>query len=162
MNEMNEMMAEGYDPKMLSTGECELPGYFKIDCRMNILNMYASKKIIYLSESQKRLMICLINNIHCKRMIIKIVWHECHQRIRDNNYHQLVYQLRNTFSKNELPSDLLVTIPHRGLVLNKDALNKPAARDGQTDERGMQSFSTSRVSSLMSFMRSVKRAFHFA
>lgn len=159
---MNELTPETYDPKMMSNGVCELPGYFKLDCRMNVLKMYNSKKSIYLSESQKRLMICLINNIHCKRMIIKIVWHECHQRIRDNNYHQLVYQLRNTLSKNEVPGDLLITIPHRGLVLNKEALDKKEDNFHLINEHSDAGFTAKKDSSIALFFKSIRRVLNLA
>lgn len=115
-------MIDNPEMMMSSTEHCHLPGYFTLDCRMNILNVHAFGQMIYLSESQKRLMLCLMNDIHCKRKIIKFVWHECHQRIRDNNYHQLVYQFRTTLARHQMPADLLKTIPHRGLVLNVDSL----------------------------------------
>ena len=131
---MMTQFADNPERMMSSTEQCHLPGYLTLDCRMNILNVHALNQMIYLSESQKRLMLCLMNDIHCKRKIIKFVWHECHQRIRDNNYHQLVYQFRTTLARHGMPSDLLKTIPHRGLVLNIEAL-KSAVDDHSSEHR---------------------------
>jgi hypothetical protein len=98
-----------------------------LDCKMNVVNVHKVNKCIILSESQKRLLLCLINNIHCKKKIMQIVWHECHDKIKDNNYHQLVFQFRAMLSRNALPSNLIITIPHRGLMLNANAFEMPSA-----------------------------------
>ncbi|MDR6352496.1 hypothetical protein [Pantoea sp. SORGH_AS_0659] len=119
---MSDKNVSNYEHALLDTEHYQVDSYLSLDCRMNLLYNKATGEKICLSESQKRLMVCLINNIHCKRAIIRIVWHECHQRIRDNNYHQLVYQLRNILTKHGFPADTIVTIPHRGIVLNKEAL----------------------------------------
>lgn len=132
---------EMVESEMLNAEKCHLPGIFTLDCRINVLNVHGTQQSIYLSESQKRLMQCLMNNISCKRRIIKFVWHECHQRIRDNNYHQLVYQFRNTLTRHQLPGNLLVTIPHRGLVLNTEVLLPAATQDGRFDFTGTRSSS---------------------
>lgn len=131
---MTTQFADNPEMMMSTTEQCHLPGYFTLDCRMNILNVYALGQMIYLSESQKRLMLCLMNDIHCKRKIIKFVWHECHQRIRDNNYHQLVYQFRTTLARHHMPSDMLKTIPHRGLVLNIESLKSAVGKLSDSDQ----------------------------
>lgn len=90
-----------------------------LDCNINKLEAPALNMTIMLSESQKRLMVCLLKKINCKRKIINIVWYENHQRISDNNYHQLTFQLRAAFQKNNLPDNLLITVPYYGLKLNE-------------------------------------------
>lgn len=90
-----------------------------VDCNLNILSIAAYGITINLNEAQKRLLVCLIKKINAKREIINIVWYENHQRISDNNYHQLAFQLRALFQRNGLPANLLVTIPYYGLKLNE-------------------------------------------
>ncbi|WP_455817640.1 winged helix-turn-helix domain-containing protein [Pseudomonas cerasi] len=91
-----------------------------LDCNINKLEAPALNMTIMLSESQKRLMVCLLKKINCKRKIINIVWYENHQRISDNNYHQLTFQLRASFQKNNLPDNLLITVPYYGIKLNEN------------------------------------------
>lgn len=141
---MSDNTASKNEHDLLDAESYQVDTYWSLDCRMNILYSKSSDQKICLSESQKRLMVCLINNIHCKRAIIRIVWHECHQRIRDNNYHQLVYQLRNILTKHGFPSDMVVTIPHRGIVLNKEALRKmhqdTTCSDKKADKKNASGF----------------------
>ncbi|MFZ4216006.1 winged helix-turn-helix domain-containing protein [Pantoea endophytica] len=63
-----------------------------------------------------------MNNINCKREIIRIVWPDKHMYVNDNNYHQLVFQLRRLFQKNGLSRDLISTIPFYGLTINENRL----------------------------------------
>lgn len=119
---------------MLSTTECmdllkEEKIYFgdslSLDCVRNVLFVSASGLQIQLNESQKRLMVCLFKRINCKRKIINIVWHEIHDRIKDNNYHQLVFQTRTLLTRNGLPENTLVTIHYYGVKLNDNIFIYP-------------------------------------
>lgn len=100
----------------------EFENIFSLDGRLNYLHFPAINLSIALNEAQKRLMICLLNNITCKREIIKVVWNDNHQRIRDNNYHQLVFQFRALLQRNGIPANLIVTVPYYGLKLNEPLL----------------------------------------
>lgn len=115
---------------MFSTEECIIlldNDILRIDdalilhCSINTLEIPARNLSITLNESQKRLLSCLLKKINCKRDIINVVWYENHQRISDNNYHQLTFQMRSLFNKNGLPENLLVTVPYYGLKLNESA-----------------------------------------
>lgn len=125
---------------MLSTEECieilnhdilELSGGVTLDCNMNMLEIPSREINISLNESQKRLLICLVKKVCNKRDIINVVWYENHQRISDNNYHQLTFQLRALLQRNNLPANLLVTVPYYGLKLNENQwrmlIGKPIA-----------------------------------
>ncbi len=106
-----------------------------LHCPMNTLEIHATNDVITLSESQKRLMAALIKNINCKRQLINIVWHENHHQIRDNNYHQLVFQLRSVFQRHNVPGKLVETIPHYGLRLNTFLLEEKSGRPTVEDEK---------------------------
>ncbi len=102
---------------MLSVEQCEkildienihYGTFFNLDCQMNTLEIPCKKLTISLSETQKRLLICLTQKINNKRDIINIVWYENHQCVRDNNYHQLVFQLRALLQRNQLPLTYLL------------------------------------------------------
>jgi len=91
---------------------------------MNTLTLRANGKALALNEAQKRLWVCLIKRINCKRKIINIVWYENHLRISDNNYHQLVFQLRASLKQHQLPAQLVLTVPYYGLKLNEPLLSQ--------------------------------------
>lgn len=114
---------------MFSTEECieilnhdilELSEGVTVNCNTNTLEIASRQLSIDLNESQKRLLVCLIKKVYTKRDIINIVWYENHQRISDNNYHQLTFQLRALLHRNNLPANLLVTVPYYGLKLNEN------------------------------------------
>ena len=113
---------------MFSTEECieilnhdiiELYDGIIINCNENKLEIPSRGICIPLNESQKRLLVCLKEKICTKRNIINIVWYENHQRVSDNNYHQLTFQLRALLLRNNLPKNLLITVPYYGLKLNE-------------------------------------------
>lgn len=114
---------------MFSTEECieilnhdmlELSEGVTVNCNTNTLEIASRQLSIDLNESQKRLLVCLIKKVYTKRDIINIVWYENHQRISDNNYHQLTFQLRALLHRNNLPANLLVTVPYYCLKLNEN------------------------------------------
>lgn len=118
---------------MLSVEQCEkildienihYSTIFSLDCQMNTLDIPCKKLTISLSETQKRLLICLTQKINSKRDIINIVWYENHQCVRDNNYHQLVFQTRALLQRNQLPTNILITVPYYGLKINEPLLRK--------------------------------------
>ena len=89
-----------------------------INCNTNMIEIPSHEINIELNEAQKRLLVCLAKKICTKRDIINIVWYETHQRISDNNYHQLTFQLRALFQRYNLPENLIITVPYYGLKLN--------------------------------------------
>lgn len=114
---------------MFSTEECieilnhdtlELSEGVIVNCNTNTLEIVSRQLIIDLNEAQKRLLVCLIKKVYTKRDIINIVWYENHQRISDNNYHQLTFQIRALLHRNNLPANLLITVPYYGLKLNEN------------------------------------------
>lgn len=96
---------------------------FTLQCSVNKLVIHASQQTVTLSEGQKRLLVALLKGINCKREIISLVWYENHQRISDNNYHQLIFQLRALLQRHNVPGDLIITVPHYGLKLNESLLS---------------------------------------
>lgn len=125
---------------MISTEECiellnhdtlELFEGITLNCNLNTLEIPSRDINIVLNESQKRLFICLMKKVCTKRDIINVVWYENHQRISDNNYHQLTFQLRALLQRNNLPANLLITVPYYGLKLNenqwKSIISEPQA-----------------------------------
>lgn len=110
--------------KIIEVGQLPFQDAFTLDCRMNTLRLHASGKLLLLNEAQKRLLVCLVKGINCKRKIINIVWYENHRRIGDNNYHQLVFQLRALLKQHQLPAQLVLTVPYYGLKLNEPLLDQ--------------------------------------
>ncbi|WP_019211453.1 winged helix-turn-helix domain-containing protein [Yersinia massiliensis] len=104
--------------QLLSDGKLTYKNIFTLECSINKLTVHSSQQTITLTEGQKRLLVALLKGINCKRKIISLVWYENHQRISDNNYHQLIFQLRALLQRNSIPGDLIITIPHYGLKLN--------------------------------------------
>ncbi|AVX39900.1 MULTISPECIES: transcriptional regulator [Yersinia] len=96
---------------------------FTLQCSINKLTVHSSQQTISLSEGQKRLLVALLKGINCKRKIINLVWYENHQRISDNNYHQLIFQLRSLLKRHNFPGDLIVTIPHYGIKLSDSLMD---------------------------------------
>ncbi|MTD27378.1 winged helix-turn-helix domain-containing protein [Erwinia sorbitola] len=110
--------------EILDIEHIEFNSLFTLDCQMNTLYVPCKSLAIPLSETQKRLLICLKNKINNKRDIINIVWYENHQCVRDNNYHQLVFQLRALLKRNQLPAKIIITVPYYGLKLNEPLMQK--------------------------------------
>lgn len=117
---------------MLSTESCralldveriDYGNTFTLICRTNMLHIHLTNRTLKLNESQKRFMVCLFKQINCKREIINIVWYENHQKINDNNYHQLVYKTRALLLKAGLPDDVLMTLHYFGVKLNESVFN---------------------------------------
>lgn len=77
---------------------------------------------INLNESQKRLLLCLLHQVNNKRDIISVVWNDNHERIRDNNYHQLIFKTRHLLQQHGLPGKLIITVPYHGVKLNEPLL----------------------------------------
>ncbi|MGX5079603.1 winged helix-turn-helix domain-containing protein [Enterobacter mori] len=93
-----------------------------VDCYYNKASLPELNIAFSINESQKRLMLCLLRDISSKHEIMQVVWNDSHLRQRDNNYHQLVFQMRALLQRNGLPSELIMTIPHYGLKLNAPLL----------------------------------------
>ena len=107
---------------LLDINNLNFEDIFIVNCLLNQLIIPSRPITICLTETQKRLLICIFNKINNKRDIISVVWNDNHQRIRDNNYHQLVFQLRNLFRRHGLPPKIIITVPYYGLKLNEPLL----------------------------------------
>lgn len=105
--------------QLLSDETLTYKDIFTLQCSINKLVIHHSQQTIALSEGQKRLLVALLKEINCKRKIINLVWYENHQRISDNNYHQLIFQLRALLQRYNITGGLIVTVPHYGLKLNE-------------------------------------------
>ncbi|WP_139308808.1 helix-turn-helix domain-containing protein [Pantoea sp. 1.19] len=112
------MLSDEQSRELLEIERAHFEETLYVDCCLNTLTIPAITLTLSINEAQKRLLCCLFSNITCKREIIRIVWRENHQRISDNNYHQLVFQLRALLNKHGLPRNLILTIPYHGLKLN--------------------------------------------
>ena len=93
-----------------------------LHCNANKIYFHATKQTVSLSQAQKRLFYCLLTGINRKRQIINVVWYENHQRVTDNNYHQLLFQTRALLQRHDLPAQLIITLPNYGLLLNEEML----------------------------------------
>ncbi|WP_413676611.1 winged helix-turn-helix domain-containing protein [Pantoea dispersa] len=89
---------------------------------INELSLPALDLKINLNESQKRLFLCLMHQINSKRDIISVVWNDNHQRMRDNNYHQLIFKTRHLLQQHGLPGKLIITVPYHGVKFNEPLL----------------------------------------
>ncbi|AJI81483.1 putative transcriptional regulator CadC [Yersinia enterocolitica] len=109
--------------QLLSDETLAYKDIFTLQCSINKLVIHTSQQTITLSEGQKRLLVALLKEINCKRKIINLVWYENHQRISDNNYHQLIFQFRALLQRNNITENLIVTVPHYGLKLNEQLVS---------------------------------------
>lgn len=110
------------DKKLLNVKSIHFDKILFIDCYYNKASLPELKIVFRMNEAQKRLMLCLLQGISSKQDIMQIVWNDSHLRLRDNNYHQLVFQMRALLIRNGLPAELIMTIPHYGLKLNEPLL----------------------------------------
>ncbi|AJI94134.1 hypothetical protein BD65_2701 [Yersinia ruckeri] len=108
--------------QLLSDETLTYKDIFTLQCSLNKLIINSCQQTISLNEGQKRLLVALLKGINCKRQIINLVWYENHQRISDNNYHQLIFQLRALLQRYNIAGELIVTIPNYGLKLNENLL----------------------------------------
>ena len=97
-----------------------------LDGLLNEVTLPALGLKIQLKESQKRLLLCLLNQVNSKRDIISVVWNDNYHRMRDNNYHQLVFKTRLLFKQHGLPEKLIITVPYHGVKLNEPLLHSLA------------------------------------
>ncbi|MRS18699.1 hypothetical protein [Pantoea sp. SOD02] len=118
------MLTDEQAQLLLTSGQLNYEDILLLDCAYNKITLPQQSITFSVNEAQKRLMLCMLNKISCKREIIKVVWNDNHQRIRDNNYHQLVFQFRALLQRNGLPANLIVTVPYYGLKLNEPLLRE--------------------------------------
>ncbi|GFN45199.1 winged helix-turn-helix domain-containing protein [Candidatus Regiella insecticola] len=93
-----------------------------VDCCMNKIHFHGKKLTININEKQKRLVMCLFNDVNRKQDIIKVVWYENHKGISDNNYHQLIHKFRILLDEFGIPSGIIKTINRYGLRLDTSLL----------------------------------------
>ncbi|WP_339058307.1 helix-turn-helix domain-containing protein [Candidatus Regiella endosymbiont of Tuberolachnus salignus] len=93
-----------------------------VDCCMNKIHFHGKKLTININEKQKRLVMCLFNDVNRKQDIIKVVWYENHKGISDNNYHQLIHKFRILLNEFGIPSGIIKTINRYGLRLDTSLL----------------------------------------
>jgi DNA-binding winged helix-turn-helix (wHTH) protein len=104
-------------------GILECSDHFTVNCRGNEVFIHHSKKVVNVSEKEKRLLVCLMSNVNKKQDIINVVWHENPNLVVDNQYHQLVYKLRRTLLNHELPHWIIKTICRYGVRLNAHSMH---------------------------------------
>ncbi|MFZ4214028.1 winged helix-turn-helix domain-containing protein [Pantoea endophytica] len=103
---------------------CDAPnGKVYLDAKNSVL-IIAGKKKLCLSATQTRFFTALANGFTSKKEIIKFVWVNSPGINAENNYHQLVFQVRRELKRTGLPPELLQTIPRHGLKINPDALGR--------------------------------------
>jgi len=83
---------------------------------------YGKKLTININEKQKRLVMCLFNDVNRKKDLIKVVWYENHKGISDNNYHQLIHKFRILLDEFGIPSSIIKTINRYRLRLDTSLL----------------------------------------
>lgn len=93
-----------------------------LDCCMNKIHFHTKKVTIDINEKQKRLIMCLFNDVNRKQDIIKVVWYENHKSISDNNYHQLIHKFRAHLKFFGIPEGIIKTINRYGLRLDHSLL----------------------------------------
>ncbi len=100
-----------------------------VDCCMNKIHFHDRKITINVNEKQKRLIMCLLNDINRKQDIIKVVWYENYKGISDNNYHQLIHKFRLLLTERNLPGNVIKTINRYGLRLDTSLLASSSVED---------------------------------
>ena len=100
-----------------------------LNCLLNEIEVPARSITLKVNEAQKRLLLCLLNQINYKQDIINIVWCDNYRRMRNNNYHQLIFQTRHLFRCHGLPEQLLVTLPYYGIKLDEPLLRSFATAE---------------------------------
>ncbi|MGQ8776649.1 winged helix-turn-helix domain-containing protein [Serratia sp. NA_112.1] len=88
------------------------------------------KQEVVLSKNQKKLFLCLLNDINDKKEIINKIWPNIDCKLADNNYSQLICRTRVLLSKNEFPPNVIVTIPRYGVCLNRRLVVEESLRHG--------------------------------
>ncbi|MGV3345371.1 transcriptional regulator [Enterobacteriaceae bacterium LUAb1] len=151
------MLSEEKSSLLLEIETLQFEDIFSVDCFLNILTFHKKPITISLNEAQKRLLICLVNKINDKRDIISVVWQENHNRIRDNNYHQLVFQIRALLQRHGLPANLIITVPYYGLKLNDPLLRSFIKREATAESVLTQKPATDIKDNLQKSASSVKR-----
>ncbi|AWK15155.1 helix-turn-helix domain-containing protein [Candidatus Fukatsuia symbiotica] len=96
-----------------------------VDCCMNKIHFHNKRLTININEKQKRLVMCLFNDVNRKQDIIKVVWYENHKGISDNNYHQLIHKFRTLLNEFKIPVGIIKTINRYGLRLDTSLLRSP-------------------------------------
>lgn len=139
---------------LMSPGKAYFGTLFFIESELNMMVIPATSCVISLNEAQKRLLLCLKNKIERKQDIIRVVWDDPCLRSRDNNYHQLIFQLRKVFQKNGLPDNIILTIPCYGLRINNTVLQGHTTQ-GEDDESssGKQGLGTTLLEKILTITR---------
>jgi DNA-binding winged helix-turn-helix (wHTH) protein len=91
-----------------------------LDCCMNKIHFHTQKLTIDINEKQKRLVMCLFNDVNRKQDIIKVVWYE---------NHKFRVHLKNA----GIPDGIIKTINRYGLRLDSGILR--TAISNNTNER---------------------------
>ncbi|MDQ0430942.1 DNA-binding winged helix-turn-helix (wHTH) protein [Pantoea agglomerans] len=92
-----------------------------LDCRKQIIIINNDIKIA-LTPVQFLFLSVLMDGITEKKAIIEKVWGQVGDSRYDNNYYQIIFQIRHLLKKNNLTVDFLQTIHCHGVRLNYDAL----------------------------------------
>lgn len=81
-----------------------------------------SDVVAIISKNQRKLLLCLMQEVNEKRDIINYIWSDKDTKSQERNYNQLVYQTRALLIRNGFPKDLIITIHRYGLCLNQQFL----------------------------------------
>lgn len=128
------MLNEERIKALLEIGSFDIENIFIVNCLLNQIEIPAQEKTLKINEAQKRLLLCVAHQINSKQDIISVVWNDNHRRVRDNNYHQLIFQTRNLFERHGIPPKILLTVPYYGVKLNTPLLRHLAAgNDAQAE-----------------------------
>ena len=116
------MMNNDVENMELKKGLMEYKNLLKLDLFSNILLIIPSQQHMKLSETQKRFFSCLMQGVNSKRDIIRYVWSSNHEKVCDNNYHQLIFQTRALLVRFGIPAELICTIHYYGVMINDSVL----------------------------------------
>ena len=101
----------------------------KLSLRERKLQIKNSDIMAIISKNQRKLMLCLMQEINDKNEIIELIWGNKKSKSKESNYNQLVYQTRSLLAKNGFPDDLIITIHRYGLCLNHQFLKPGTLRN---------------------------------
>lgn len=130
------MLSKAQTEALLAAGTVRYKTLFTLDCALNRMMVPARALTLQLSESQKRLLLCLTHGIGRKEDIAGVVWDDAGRCDRDRSYYHLVFSLRARFKQYGLPDGLIVTAYKTGIRLDEPLLRewlypvRPPGADG--------------------------------
>lgn len=92
-------------------------GNVKLDYSSRII-YFGTHDGLRLTQIQVEFFKALIEGSTLKKEIVQKLWGNCDSKNADNNYHQLICQIRKLLKSNCLPTDILMTIHKHGIKFN--------------------------------------------